>query len=83
MAQSPEKVFRIGSVSASIFANQPSRSEQRVFRSISLQRSYKDGEETKYSPSLSLAHLPNAIEVLKMALAYVAPLEAEGNRNEA
>lgn len=74
MAQ-PEKVFRLGSVSASIFRNETS--DRRVFRSIQLQRSYRDGDQTKYSGSMNLSHLPNAIAALQMAFEYLSPLEAQ------
>jgi len=75
MAQ-PEKVFRLGSVSASVFRNESS--DRRVFRSVNLQRSYRDGDRTRYSGSLTLSHLPNAIAVLQMAFDYLTPLEAGG-----
>lgn len=64
----PERVLRIGDVSCSMFRQ---TGETRDFHTISLQRSYvKDGERA-YSSSLTLAELPAAIEVLKMALSYV------------
>jgi hypothetical protein len=72
----PEKVFRLGAVSASVFRNESS--DKRVFRSVQLQRSYRDGDKTKYSGSMNLSHLPNAIAALQMAFDYLAPLEAEG-----
>lgn len=74
MAQ-PEKVIRIGSVSASVFVNEST--EHRSFRSVTLQRSYRDGDQTKYTGNLNLGHLPNAIAVLKLALEHIAHEEAE------
>jgi hypothetical protein len=42
-----------------------------------LQRRYKEGEQWKSSSSFSLADLPNAIAVLQLAMAYLAPIEAD------
>lgn len=77
MAQ-PEKVFRIGPVSAAVFVNKAKtgESEPRAFRSVSLQRRFWDGSEWQSSTSFSLAELPAALAVLKMALADVAEKEA-------
>ena len=71
----PEKTFRIGYCSASVFLN--GTNDERTFRSVSLQRRYKDGDQWKSSSSFSLADLPNAIAVLQLAMAYLAPLEAD------
>ena len=60
----------------------------RTFRTVNLQKSYLDREgDRQYSGSLSLAELPTALEVLRMALNYVAGEEAfiggvEANSNE-
>lgn len=71
----PERVLRIGDVSCSIFRQ--SAGENREFHTISLQRSYvKDGKRD-YSSSLTLAELPAAIEVLRMAMAYIATEQGE------
>lgn len=77
MAQ-PEKVIRIGAVSAAIFVNQakPGEAEPRTFRSVSLQRRFWDGDNWQTSTSFSLAELPLAIEVLNRALTEVAAQEA-------
>lgn len=74
----PEKSFRIGSVSASVFLNEAGES-QRQFRSVNLQRRYRDGDEWKSSSAFGLAELPQAITVLEMALKYVAEKEGEIN----
>jgi len=65
----PERIFRIGDVSCSIFLQ--NASEDRTFRTVSLQKSYMSEGERQYTGSLSLAELPAAIEVLRMALSYV------------
>jgi hypothetical protein len=66
----PERIFRIGDVSASIFLQEGSN--DRTFRTISLQKSYVSEGERQYTGSLSLAELPAAIEVLRLALGYIA-----------
>lgn len=71
----PERIFRIGDVSASIFLQEGSN--DRTFRTISLQKSYVSEGERQYTGSLSLAELPAAIEVLRLALGYVAGDKAE------
>jgi hypothetical protein len=79
MSQSPEKVFRIGFVSASVFARKIERKGEpdRVVRSVNLQKRYIDDGETKFSSSFGLSELPQAIEVLRLTLKYVAHQEAE------
>ena len=75
--KSPEKVFRIGLVSASIFINEiEGESGKRQIRNVNLQRRYKDGDEWKSSTSFGLADLPNAIRVLQLALQHVETAEA-------
>lgn len=79
--KSPEKVFRIGHVSASVFVNEAEGGGggTREFRSVTIQRSYRDGEETKYTSSFTLADLPQAIRVLQLAQQHVEAAEAETN----
>ena len=61
----PEKVFRIGSVTASVFVNEvKTDSGKREIRNVNLQRRYKDGDEWKSSSSFGLADLPQAIAVM-------------------
>ena len=73
----PEKVFRIGNVSASVFANEVENDDgTRTLRNVNIQRSYRDGEETKYAASFGLADLPRAIRVLQLAQDYVEDQEA-------
>lgn len=76
----PEKTFRVGYVSASVFVNDAeTEGGKRQFRSVTLQRSYRDGEETKFVSSFGLAELPQAIRVLQLAQQHVERMEAEGN----
>ncbi len=68
----PEKTFRLGRCSASVFVN---AGKQRPFRSVSLQRRYREGEKWKTSTSFTLADLPDAVAVLQLALHHVAAQE--------
>ena len=78
MSKSPEKTFRIGSVSASVFVNETQGDgAKRQLRSVNLQRRYKDGDEWKSSSSYGLADLPQAIRVLQLAQQHVEAIEAD------
>lgn len=70
----PEKTFRIGSVSASVFLNDGK--SDNPFRSIVVQRSYKDGDDWKYTNSFTLKDAPLALAVLQKAMDYVLDKEA-------
>ena len=73
----PEKVFRIGSVSASVFVNEVETDNgKRKIRNVNLQRSYRDDGEWKTSSSFGLGDLPQAMEVMRLALDHVASKEA-------
>lgn len=80
--QKPEKVFRVGYVSASVFCNTSSRKEgdetiDREFRSVTLQRSYQDDKgDWQYTGNLSLGDLANAIRALTLAQAHVEAEES-------
>lgn len=74
MAQ-PEKSFRFGSCSASVFVKKASpkgSATDQPFYTVSLQRRYKDGEAWKTSNSFTLSDLPAAIAALQLAMTYVA-----------
>ncbi len=74
----PEKVIRIGYVSASIFVNEiETESGARKVRNVNIQRRYRDGDEWKSASSFSLGDLPSAIRVLQLALQHVEANEAE------
>ena len=75
----PEKVFRVGPVTASIFLNEiETEGAKRSLRSVSLQRRYRDDKdgEWKSSNSFALGELPQAIAALDLAMKYVASKEA-------
>ena len=75
----PEKVFRIGALSASVFANEIETSNgKRTVRNVQLQRRYLDGDEGwKSSSSMGLADLPQAIRALQLAQEHVEATVAE------
>jgi len=70
----PEKKFRSGAVAATIWSNSAVRDNKPVkYRTISLQRSYKDkNDEWQSTDSLRTSDLPRAILVLQKAYEYVA-----------
>lgn len=80
----PEKVFRIGYVSASVFAREvQGENSNRVLRPVRLQKRYMDGNEAKYTDSFSLPELPQAQRVLQMATEWVEQHEADLNLGDA
>ena len=75
----PEKVFRIGSVTASVFVNEiETDAGTRRIRSVALQRRYRDESdgEWKSSNSFGLAELPQALAVVDLAMKHVSSKEA-------
>ena len=75
----PEKVFRIGPVTASVFLNEiETEGGKRSVRSVALQRRYRDDKdgEWKSSNSFALGELPQAMAALDLAMQYVAEKEA-------
>ncbi len=74
----PEKVLRIGYVSASVFAHHVEVDDsKRTLRSVNVQKRYKDGDDWKYTSSFGLAELPQAIRCLQLAQQYVEGCEAD------
>ena len=73
----PERVFRIGAISASVFVNEvDGEGGKRTVRNVNLQRRFKDGDEWKSTSSFGLPDLPAAIAVLNLAFDHVATQEA-------
>jgi hypothetical protein len=70
----PEKKFRSGAVAATIWSNSSVKDGKAVsYRTISLQRSYKDkNDEWQSTESLRASDLPRAILVLQKAYEYIA-----------
>ncbi|MDP1796581.1 MAG: hypothetical protein Q8K78_03830 [Planctomycetaceae bacterium] len=74
----PVATFRIGYVSASVFVRDVEiDGETRQFHSCSLQKSFKDGDERKWTSSFNLAELPQALRCLQLAQAFVEAREAQ------
>ncbi len=71
----PLRTYRLGLVSASVFANaRDAQGEQegRIVHTVQLQRRFRDGTGNwKTSASFDLSTLPAAIEALRLALAYL------------
>lgn len=61
----PVKKFRLGSVTASIWKNGD-------YHSITLERTYKDGEELKNTGNLNPGDLMNGARLLERAEAWLA-----------
>jgi hypothetical protein len=80
---SPEKVFRIGLINASVFKNviepkEEGKGQRRTVRSVNLQRRYQDDDGSWQSTtSFQLSDLPATIRVLQLAQEYVESVEAE------
>ena len=74
----PERIFRIGFISASVFTHDVNGDgSKRTIRSVSVQKRYLDGEDVKYTSSVNLAELPQAIRALELAQQHVERCEAE------
>ena len=67
----PVKTFRLRGISVSVFANQ-AKSEGRdiVFHKVSVQRTYKDGDDWKTTQSFGRDDLPVVQLVLKRAFEF-------------
>ena len=77
-SRKPEKVFRIGFVSASVFGHSvDTDGGSRIIRSVSVQKRYMDGDEAKYTSSFNLAELPQAMRAMSLAQAHIEANEAE------
>lgn len=74
----PEKQFRIGLVSASVFANEVNgEAGKRTVRSVNVQRRYREGDgEWKTATTFGLSDLPAAIRVMQLAQQHVEEQEA-------
>ncbi len=78
MSKAPETTFRLPNVSASVFVNEVETDNgKRKFRSVNVQRSYRDGDDTKFVSSFGLGDLPSTIRVLQLAQAHVEGKEAQ------
>ena len=69
----PEQTFKLGSAHASIFLND---GEQGPFRTVTIQRRYKDGDDWKSSNSFTAKQLANTIAISQRAIAYILDQES-------
>ena len=76
MGQSPERTIRLGHVSAGIFVQTTGANGQtRQFRTVNVQRSYKDGDKKKYVSNFTVSDLPAAIRCLQLAQEHIEAQE--------
>ena len=79
----PEKKFRAGAISATIWQNegQNREGEKVAYRTISLERGYKDKKtgEWKSTNSYRINDLPRAALVLEKAYEYLVMKERDSN----
>ena len=74
----PEKSFRLGNISASVFLNQAESG--RDFRSVVFQRSYRtESGDRRFVNSFTASDLPVLERVLKLAQEHVEQLQAAIN----
>jgi len=78
----PIKVFRLRGVSASVFKNAAKSDDRDVsFFKVSLQRTYKDGDDFKTTTSFSRDDLPVAEHLLRKAWEFVLESEAASRKD--
>jgi len=82
-SQKPVKTIRLRGISASVFANH-AKSEGRdiTFHKVSVQRSYKDGDEWKQTTKFGRDDLPVVNEVLQRAWAFILDTEAARGKED-
>lgn len=68
MSDQPVKKFRVGNVTASVWKNDDNHS-------VTLQKSYKDGEEWKNTDTLFYVDVLCAVKALDKAEKYMASVE--------
>jgi hypothetical protein len=74
----PEKTFRVGLCSASVFRN-GGEGDKKSYLTVAVQRRYRDreSEEWKSATNFGLAELPQVIRALQLAQNHVESEEAE------
>lgn len=81
----PEKTFRAGAISATIWENETERDGKKsAYRTISLVRNYMDKKtnEWKTTNSFRVTDLPKAILVMSKAYEYLALKDTESIEEE-
>ena len=77
----PVKTYRFRGISASVFENHAKANGRDVtFHKVSLQRTYKDGDDWKTTTSFGRDDLPIARLLLEQAWQFI--LEAEASRSK-
>jgi len=80
-SQKPVEVIRFRGISASIFRNTAKSGDRNVtFHKVSLQRTYKDGDDFKTTTSFSRDDLPIAQHVMQRAWEYILDAESAHGR---
>ena len=79
--QAPEKTFRVGLCSASVFKNVVDGTDggpKKTFRAVSMQRRYRKQDGSwESTTSFGLGELPQAMRAMELAQGYVESIEAE------
>ena len=74
----PEKTFRCGPITASIWAQTKTVNEDLVkFHSISIDKAYKNGDEWKHTTSFAAEDLPKVALVANEAYRYIRLTESD------
>ena len=77
MENKPEKKFRVGTVTATIWKNQSK--EGKIYSSVSFEKAYTDAEGAwKSTNKLSVSDLPKAMVVLSKAYEHLALKDSQG-----
>ena len=78
LANLPEKKFRAGPVTATIWKNHTQKDGEVVeYRTVSFERSYQKNGEWNTTNSLRVNDLPRAVLVLQKAYEYISLKENE------
>ena len=77
----PIKVFRIGSISASVFENESK--ESGLYHKVSFARSYRSGEEIKTSTSFGVTDAAVVGSLAQQVVAYISALETKQRQTNA
>ena len=76
-AVKPVKVFRLRGIAASVFANQTQVDGQTVsYHKVTIQRTYRDGDEYKTTTSFSRDDLPIVSLLVSRAWEFVLDTES-------
>ena len=84
MSKSPEATFRFGNVSSSVFVQETNGDggPKRKFRTINVQKSYRDGDETKFGNSFTPRRLAVGDSGLAIGPKHTSKPKKPKSRNE-